>query len=268
MRVATNSNAFINTSLIKLKDDVFLANQRKAGKIAAGALTLLAQAVKDKTTKSLLELDQMAEEYILSHGGIPTFKGYGTPPFPSSVCISVNKQLVHGVATDYFLQEGDLVSFDLGATVEGAIGDTAITVIYGEPKSLEHVRLIEATQECLNRGIAAVKVGSRVGEIGHAISKCARGHGYDVYTSYGGHGLEHGKPHAAPFIANRAHVDEGIRIQAGMCLAIEPLLTRGSTETYIAEDNWTVVGKQLNAHFEHTIYVHEAHVEIITAREP
>jgi methionyl aminopeptidase len=270
VRTATAVDQFANLTFVKLKDTTFLANQRQAGKIAGQALSLLKGLVRENTTKSLIELDRLAEEYIVKQGGFPTFKGYGTPPFPNSVCISVNHQLVHGVATDYVLQDGDIVSFDLGVTIHGAVADTALTCVYGQSNA-EKDSLIRATEECLKKSIATVQVGARVGSIGNAIYKCAKGYGYNVYERYGGHGIciskeGQGIPHAQPFVANRAHPDEGIRIQAGMTIAIEPLLTRGPTDTYIAPDHWTVIGKQLNAHAEHTIFVHPDHTEIITER--
>lgn len=265
MRSGAVSDKFAAQSWVKLKDKNFLANQRIAGKLAGGTLSLLERLVQDKTTRSLLELDKIAEDYIVDHGGTPTFKGYGSPPFPGSTCISINHELVHGVPNHRHLNEGDMVSFDLGVTINGAIGDTAITCVFGQATE-EQERLIQATKECLQKGIAAVKVGAQIGAIGHAIYMCAKGYGYNVYDRYGGHGIEFNKPHAAPFVSNRANPNEGIRIQAGITIAIEPLLTRGSTETYVAEDGWTVVGKQLNAHTEHTIFVHEDHVEIMTDR--
>src|ERR1700693_6337807 len=186
MRTSSVEEQFADISFVKLKDQAFLINQRKAGKIAAHTLLLLKRLAKERTTKSLIELNQMAEDYIISQGGEPTFKGYGSPPFSAGVCISFNNQLVHGVPTDYILRDGDMVSFDLGVTIAGAIADTATTCVYGKSTE-EQQLLIQATQECLERGIATVRVGSRVGEIGAAIYKCAKGHGFNVYTAFGGH---------------------------------------------------------------------------------
>jgi methionyl aminopeptidase len=258
--------------LIKLKDQPFLERQRVAGKVAAGALSLLEKAVQDKTSLSLLDLDNLAAEYIKDHKCSATFLGYHG--FPNSVCISVNRQLVHGIPANYYLQKGDVVSFDLGATFEGAIGDTALTCIYGEAKK-EHIKLIKTTKECLSAAInlidKAVKNSEeiRVGSIGECIYKKARDEGFAVYTQYGGHGLEDETPHALPFVANRAIKEEGIRLRAGMTIAIEPLLIPViySTDTTVSEDGWTVIGKDICAHEEHTIFIHEDRVEVITARE-
>lgn len=264
MRISTKST-FAGNGLFKLKNQDWLDKQRVAGKIVAAALSLLEKRVLEKTTQTLQELNDEAEELITRKGGSLTFKGY--KGFPAGVCISVNKQLVHGIPTDYRLQDGDVISFDLGATVEGAIADSALTCIYGTPKSEQHVQLVKATEESLMRGIEAATSGKRLGSIGHAVSKCAKGHGFGVVTQYGGHGLDWDTPHAPPFVSNKGNVDEGIRIQPGLAIAIEPMLTIGSTETKTSADGWTVVTNNIGAHFEHSIYVHEDHVEIITARD-
>lgn len=260
-----SSTVFNSNELIKIKDQKWLERQRVAGKIAALTLTLLEKQVCEKTTHSLIELNEIAEKFIEAAGGICTFKGYRG--FPFGVCCSVNRQLVHGFATDYKLSDGDLVSFDLGVTVDGAISDTAITTIYGDPKSPQHTKLVQATEEALMKAIASVKVGERLGVIGNAVSRCAKGHGFSVVSAYGGHGLEENTPHASPFVSNKASPDEGIRIQAGMTLAIEPLFVLGpSNRTRVMGDGWTVVCDDLCAHFEHTIFVHEDRVEVITDR--
>lgn len=267
MRNANIQSSFSGSMFIKLKNDEWLKKQRIAGKIAAGALMLLSGLIKEKTTKSLIELDLIAEEYIIKNGGIPTFKGYGSPPFPNSCCISVNNQLVHGVVTNYILQEGDLVSFDLGVTIEGVIADTAITCIYGEAKTSMHTKLLKATKEALKKGIDAAKVGNRIGDIGNAIYKSAKNNGFNVIINYGGHGIDINTPHAFPFVPNKAQLNEGIRIQPGLTIAIEPLLTPGPIDTWVGDDNWTVYTKDINNHMEHTIFVHNDSTEIITDRQ-
>jgi methionyl aminopeptidase len=259
------SPAFNTSGLFKLKNQDWLDKQRVAGKIAAGALVNLQKQVESKTTYSLIELNASAEEFIINAGGFPTFKGY--KGFPAGVCISVNKNLVHGIPTNYQLQEGDVVSFDLGVTIEGAIADTAITCIYGQPKLERHVALVKATEESLMKGIAAIQVGKKLGCIGHAIYRYAKGCGFPVITKYGGHGLDWNIPHASPFVENKSELDQGIRIQPGLAIAIEPMLVMGSTETRTLEDGWTVATDDVGAHFEHSIFVHPDHVEIITSRE-
>lgn len=264
MRMDTK-NPFSSNGLFKLKDQNWLEKQRRAGKIAAGVLSMLQKKVADGTGATMLELNQLSEDYIQDHGGSPTFKGY--KGFPAGVCISINKELVHGIPNDYRLQDGDLVSFDLGVTIEGAIADTAITCIFGSPKSDQHVKLVKATEDALMRGIKAVEVGKRLGCIGNAIYRCGKGEGFGVINNYGGHGLDWDVPHAAPFVANRAEPEEGIRIHAGLAIAIEPMFVIGSTTTKTASDGWTVMTNDIGAHFEHSIFVHEDHVEIITQRE-
>ncbi len=254
-----------NNGFFKLKDSVWLEKQRVAGRVASQTLQLLSGLVKERTKLSMLELNAVAEDFIVQNHCFPTFKGYHG--FPAGVCISVNEQMVHGIPTDYVLQEGDVVSFDLGATFEGAIADTALTVIFGEPKKPEHAKIIEACEESLMKGIAAVAVGKRLGSIGAAIYKSARGNGYNVINQYGGHGLDYDKPHAGPFVANRSTAEEGIRIQAGLAIAIEPMLVFGSTDTRVDKDGWTVWSQGISTHFEHSIFVHEDHVEIITERK-
>lgn len=263
MRLSTRES-FSVSSFVMLKNQDWLDKQRIAGKIAAQTLVALQKKVEEKTTDSLLELNAFAEDIITNAGGFPTFKGY--KGFPAGVCISVNKQLVHGIPTDYQLVEGDVISFDLGVTVDGAIADTAITCIYGQSKSDKHVTLIKATEESLIKGIEAISVGKRLGCIGNAISRCAKWYGFSVITKYGGHGLEWNQPHAQPFVENKSELENGIRIQPGLSIAIEPMLVLGSTDTKVDIDGWTVVTPDIGCHFEHSIYVHEDHVEIITDR--
>lgn len=257
-------NSFSQNGFVKLKNQDWLDKQRIAGKIAAKTLLLLEGFVKGKTFHSTATMNLAAEKYIIDAGGLPTFKGY--KGFPAGICISVNKHLVHGIPDDTILDDGDLVSFDLGVTYQGAIADTAITCIFGTPKSERHVELVKATERALMKGIVAVKVGNRLGSIGHAIGKYANSTGFGLITNYGGHGLDWDIPHAAPFVSNSGSTDEGIRIQPGLAIAIEPMLVIGSTATKTLADGWTVATNDVGAHFEHSIYVHEDHVEIITDR--
>jgi methionyl aminopeptidase len=271
MKIVSFTNQSRN-DFVKLKDDKWLANQRIAGKVVSQSLTLLENLVKEKTTKSLIDMNSVVEEFIIKNECIPTFKNY--KGFPSGVCISVNKQLVHGIPGDYKLQDGDVISFDLGATYNGAIADSAITCIYGEPKSEDHVALLETTREALYAGINAVKIGNRIGAIGNAIYKYTRSKGFKVIENYGGHGIcmtddGIGIPHAQPFICNRANENDGIRIQSGLTIAIEPMVVpnNSSIHTKISNDGWTVYTEEVGCHFEHTIFVGDSGVEMITRRE-
>lgn len=264
MRMNAPKELFSNNSLVRLKDNDWLEKQRVAGRIAAETLLLLADAVKTGKQLNLNQLNQMGEDYITKNGGSCTFKGY--KGFPAGVCISVNKELVHGIPKDYDLKDGDLISFDLGVTYKSAIADTAITCIVGAPHSDRHVTLVKATEESLMKGIGAVQVGKQLGVIGHAIYNHAKPYGFGVINNYGGHGLDWDIPHAPPFVENKSDENRGIRIQPGLAIAIEPMLVLGSTTTSTLSDGWTIVTPDLGAHFEHSIYVHEDHVEIITDR--
>ena len=264
MRLSVSDN-FKTNNLIDLKNNDWLDKQRVAGQIVARTLSMLKQQVDSGTTSSLLELNAIAEEFITTSGATPTFKGY--KGFPAGVCISVNNELVHGIPKDYKLSQGDVVSFDLGATVEGAIADSALTCIFGEPKSHLHSELVVSTAESLYKGIKSIQVGKRLGVIGYAISKYAKNKGFGLITKYGGHGLSWNTPHAAPFVDNKSDPDHGIRIAPGLSIAIEPMLVIGSPETRTLDDGWTVVTPSIGAHFEHSVFVHEDHVEVLTWRE-
>lgn len=239
----------------------YLEKQRIAGKVASGALKLLKDSLV--TENNLIKLNKLAEEYIIDNGCYPTFKGY--KGFPNGVCISVNKELVHGIAKDYNLVEGDLVSFDLGCTYDHTIADTAITTIYGQNKNKKVVELVNACKESLDECIKWIKIGKRLGVIGKSISKTAKKYGFYVVANYGGHGLQPDKPHCAPFVSNRGYDDEGIRICGGMSIAIEPMFVMREPVLKVSEDQWTVIANDLCAHFEHTIYVHDSgEVEVVT----
>lgn len=264
MKLSLKESFGVN-NYITLKNNDWLEKQRVAGKVVAATLLLLENEIKNKTKCSLLQLNKIAEEYILSQDCDLTFKGY--KGFPAGVCISVNKQLVHGIPTNYYLQDGDVISFDLGATYKGAIADSALTCIYGNSKSEQHNILIKTTQESLAKGIESINISKRLGCIGHAIYKHTKKYGFGLITKYGGHGLEWNSPHASPFVENKSELESGIRIQPGLSIAIEPMLVIGSPETWTSPDGWTVLTNNIGAHAEHTIFIHEDHVEVITWRE-
>jgi methionyl aminopeptidase len=232
---------------------------------------LLESEVKSGTTKTLLELDKLAETYIRDNGCEPTFLGYRG--YSRSVCISINRQLVHGIANDYVLQDGDKISMDLGATYKGTIGDSAITMIYGNPKCDKQVQIIKATEDALNRAIEAIAIGKRLGVIGAAISRFAKEYGFSVIELYGGHSTDidkdgNGIPHAPPFVSNKSNPDEGIIMTSGLTLCIEPMFTSGSTKTHVDKDGWTVwCDAEYCSHHENTVFIREdGVVEVTTAR--
>lgn len=252
--------SFETNALIALKDSNFLERQRKAGKCVGKALSTINSMIASHTPNlSLLDLEQKAAEIINENHCLPTFKGY--KGFPSVICLSVNKELVHGIPSKYILKDGDVVKFDLGATFEGAIADGAATAIYG---SSSHAHMVSTCKEALDNAIKSIQVGKRIGCIGYVISKTAAKHRYGVITAYGGHGIEENVPHASPFVPNKSQPTEGIRIQPGMVLAVEPMFSVRPAELKIANDGWTVVANEVCAHFEHTIFVHPDSVEVIT----
>lgn len=261
---------FMQNSFFALQDNKWLENHRVAGKIAAQTLHHLEKLIINRANHSLLELNNIAEDMIVKAGGIPTFKNY--KGFPAAVCTSVNEQLVHGIPTEYKLQEGDVISLDLGVTYNNTIADTALTCIYGNPKKEWHIKLIKVTEDAMYKGINAISIDKKLGVIGNAIYKSVQQDPeFSIITRYGGHGISrdsdgNGILHAPPFVANKASPDEGVRIQEGFVLAIEPMVTRGSADTHTVVDGWTVMTKNINAHMEHTVYVHSDRVEIITDR--
>lgn len=256
--------SFENHSLIKLKDARWLAKQRVAGSCVGKVLKTLNQLILDKTPNlSLLDLEAEALRQILDAKCTPTFKGY--KGFPGSICLSVNKQLVHGIPSNYILQEGDVVKFDLGATYESVIADAAATAIYGEPKLKKHTELIEVCKGALTHAIQSIQIGKQLGCIGNAIHKYVSAKSnFSLITSYGGHGIDLNTPHAPPFVANKAKSNEGPRIQQGLTLAIEPMLAIGDNFTKVEADGWTVTTRDIGVHFEHTIYVDVDKVHVLT----
>lgn len=261
-----NNDDFLQPGFCKLYNFDWLEKQRIAGSVAFKSLNLLKNFVVEKTKLSLLEMDNIVENFILSNNCQPTFKGY--KGFPATVCMSVNNDLVHGIPTNYILQDGDVVKFDLGVTYEGAIADTAITCIYGGAKEELHELLVKSCYEALIKGIESIEVGKQIGCIGNTIFNIGKKYNFGIITKYGGHGLSWNKPHDEPFISNKSDYFSGIRIQPGMVLAIEPLFVVGNNiETNIKSDKWTVSAQNICAHFEHSIYVHDDKVEIVTLHE-
>lgn len=251
-------------------DEEYLSDLRIAGRVVSSTLSLLKNYVVNKNQLNLLKLNKIAEQYILDQNCSLTFKDYSQKhhlPFPAGVCISVNNQLVHGIPKDYELKEGDLVSFDLGATYNKSIADSAITIIVGQAKNNLHTELVNTTKECLYKAIDNIKIGNQLGVIGNAIYKHATNKGFGVITDYGGHGIDINKPHSFPFVQNKSLTNEGIRFQKGMVLAIEPMCCIGLTNTKKDSDGWTVCTNDYSAHFEHTIFIHDKSVEIITKNE-
>jgi len=246
--------------MIILKSEREIQYLREAGKIVAAALREVKQAVKPGVTT--LELDQIAEKYIRSCGAVPAFKGYRG--FPGSICASVNEEVVHGIPGLRKLKNGDTISIDIGAVINGYYGDAAITVPVGEIDP-EVQLLLDVTEQALYKGIEQAVVGNRLSDISHAIQVHAEKHGFSVVRDFVGHGIGR-KMHEDPQIPNYGPPGHGPRLKAGMTLAIEPMINMGTFEVETLEDNWTVVtadGKR-SAHFEHTIVITPDGPEILT----
>ncbi len=208
------------------------------------------------------ELDQKAEEFIRSKGATPSFKGY--EGFPSTLCISINDEVVHGFPSERVLQDGDIISIDIGACYKGYHGDSAWTYTVGNVSD-DAKYLLEHTEKALYEGIKQAKVGNRIGDIGYAIEKYAKEHNLGVVKELVGHGVGT-SVHESPDVPNYGTKGTGPKIRDGMVIAIEPMLTLGSPDIYVEDNDWTVVtmDSSLSAHFEHTIAITNDGVEILT----
>ena len=236
---------------IEIKSRDQIDKMRVAGLLVGQALELLRAAVRPGVTTG--ELDKIAEDHIRAHGGVPSFLGYGHPPFPGTICASVNDEVVHGIPGERVLAEGDVVSIDCGAIVDGWHGDSAITGAVGEVPD-EVRRLMEVTEESLWRGMAGARLGGRLSDISHAVESHIRSQGdYGILEDYVGHGIGTAM-HQPPNVPNVGRPGRGPKLVEGLALAVEPMVTLGGKETDLAEDQWTVVTSDgtTAAHFEHT----------------
>lgn len=255
--------SFEVSEFIKLKDDAWLSRQKHAGKCVSNILKECGDLITSGSPNlSFKDLEEIALEQMKLQSCTATFLNY--EGFPSAICVAANKQLVHGPVTDYVLQAGDVISVDVGATFEGAIGDAARTWIYGEPKNKKHIGLLKAGREALAAGQAAAKIGNRLGAIGNAIYRVGTKSGFGVIQDYGGHGIDYNTPHSDPFVANKQSNRSGVRIAAGMSIAIEPMLVLGEAKTIEDNDGWTVRTPSVGCHFENSVTIMEDVVHIIT----
>ena len=239
---------------------------REGGKILASVLYEAAKkAVPGAKT---IELDKLAEKMIREAGGRPSFKNYKTPddktPYPASLCVSINEEVVHGIPGERVFKDGDIVSLDLGMEYKGFYTDSAVTVSVGNI-SEQAKKLIETTKEALNLGIVAVKNGVFVGDIGYAVQTFAEKNGFNVVRKLVGHGLGR-KVHEPPEVPNFGLKGKGEILREGEVIAIEPMITAGRHDIYLDQDLWTWKTKDgsLSAHFEHTVIVTKIGAEIIT----
>lgn len=247
--------------MIIFKSEREIQQLREAGRIVALALRAVRQAVAPGVTTK--DLDEVARELITSHGAIPTFKGY--QGYPGNICTSINEEVVHGIPGHRRLQEGDIVSVDCGATYNGYVGDSAVTIPVGkiDPVS-EH--LLRITEESLYKGIAAATVGNRLSDISNAVQIHVEAAGLSVVRDYVGHGVGRNM-HEDPQIPNYGDPGHGPLLKSGMTLAIEPMVNVGTYKVRSLKDGWTVVtadGKR-SAHFEHSIAIMPEGPLILTA---
>jgi methionyl aminopeptidase len=240
---------------------------RRAGLLVGETLELLREAAVPGTTTG--ELDALAEKHIRAGGGVPSFLGYGYPPFPATICASVNDEVVHGIPGPRELHEGDVISIDCGAIVEGWHGDAAITVAVGGLDAVtdDVRRLMEVTEDALWAGLASARLGGRVSDISHAVESSVRAKGdYGILEDYVGHGIGT-EMHLPPNVPNVGRPGRGPKLVKGLALAVEPMVTLGGKETAVLDDDWTVVTSDGSwaAHFEHTFALTADGVWVLTA---
>jgi methionyl aminopeptidase len=233
---------------------------RASGQLVGRVLQQLRSMVEPGITT--LEVDRAAEQMIREAGAYPTFKGYNG--FPFSICASVNEQVVHGFPSQYQLKEGDIFSIDVGATLEGFVGDTATTVAVGRVAE-DRLRLMKITEECLELAIEQCREGNHLGDVGFAVQSHAEAHGYSIVRDYVGHGIGR-RMHEDPQIPNYGKPGKGPKIKKGYVFALEPMVNMGSLHTKTLPDGWTVVtvDGQPSAHFEHTVAITEDGPEVLT----
>ncbi|MGW1213977.1 type I methionyl aminopeptidase [Streptomyces sp. NPDC002499] len=255
--------------MVELKTDTSLDAMYAAGQIVGQALT----AVRDAADVgvSLLELDEVAHDVLRAAGAGSPFLGYrpsfAPTPFPAVLCVSVNDAIVHGIPTGYRLRDGDLVSADFGAELNGWVGDSAISFIVGEPRPAD-VRMIETAERALAAAIEAAVVGNRIGDIAHAIGTVCRAGGYGIPEGFGGHGIGR-RMHEDPGVPNEGRPGRGFPLRHGMAIAIEPMLIAGGGDDYhAAPDGWTLRTNDGSraAHVEHTVAITNNGPRVLTAR--
>lgn len=246
---------------IQLKTPQEIEAMREAGRVSALALRMVGDLIAPGVTTR--ELDSFVENVIRLEGGTPTFKGYGG--FPGSICASVNEKVVHGIPSDdVVLAEGDIISIDTGATVDGWVGDNAYTFAVGEVSS-DKRQLCAVTKEAMWAGIRAARPGNTLGDVGFAIQDHAESRGFGVVRDYVGHGVGH-VMHEKPDVPNCGKKGRGLKLKAGMVIAIEPMITAGSFRVRVEKDGWGVVtvdGKPA-AHFENTIAITDEEPLVLT----
>ena len=242
---------------------------RRAGLVVADALAALKDAARPGV--STFDLDQLAATVIADHGALPSFLGYDG--FPATVCVSVNDEVIHGIPSGRVLADGDVVSVDCGAIVDGWHADAALSLVL-EGGSAPDAALVQATEDALWAGIAALATGTRVSDVANAVeesieaSSSAHGARYGIVEEYVGHGIGT-QMHQPPDVLNYRTRERGVKLRPGMCLAVEPMITRGEQHTQVCEDDWTVVTSDgsRSAHWEHTVAIGESGIWVLTERD-
>lgn len=249
--------------MVTIKSKSEIEKMKIAGKVTFGALKAVSEAVRPGVTTA--QLDKVAEDYIKSQGCKASFKGYGG--FPGSICISVNDEIIHGIPSDRVLNEGDIVSVDVGACYMGYNGDAARTFGVGRISD-ETQRLIDVTRQCFFEGIEYAKENYRIGDMSSAIQRYAENNGFSVLRRYCGHGIG-ANLHEDPEVPNYVSSMRGIRMKAGMCLAIEPMICQFDHNAYVASNDWTVITKDggLAAHYENSVLITKGVPYLLTLPE-
>jgi methionyl aminopeptidase len=254
----------MSSSLIKEPWEIPL--MRRSGKLLAEVAAILRDAIREGT--STRTLDELAEKAIRDRGASPSFRGYqpgpNFPPYPASICASVNEQVVHGIPNDRPLVDGDLLSLDIGLVFGGYHADCAFSVLIGQGTDQAH-RLLRVTEEALGIAIRKAAVGNRVGDLGEEVQRHVEKHGFGIVRDYVGHGIGRSM-HEAPSVPNYGKRGKGQLLKEGMCLALEPMVTAGTWRTKVLKDKWTVITEDgsLAAHFEHTVALTGRGPEILT----
>jgi len=245
----------LRRAAVRLKTPDEIKKMRTSGKMVAEILQMLREAVRPGV--STAELDAIAEREIRRRGAAPAFKGYGDPPFPGSICVAINEQVVHGIPSRrQILREGDIIGIDTGLVYNGWYGDSCITVPVGKVSAAAE-RLMKVTEECLYLGIGQARAGKTVGDIGHAIQTHAEAAGYGVVVGLGGHGIGRKMHEEEPSVQHAGEPGTGLTLRPGMVFTIEPMINEGSADWRELNDRWTIVtvdGK-LSAQFEHTVAI-------------
>ncbi len=249
---------------VEIKTPAQIQTMRAAGLVVGETLELLRRSTVAGVTTG--ELDRIAAENIRAAGALPSFLGYGHPPFPATTCISVNDEVVHGIPGDRVVRDGDIVSIDCGAIVDGWHGDAAITVAVGDAPA-EALELMRVTEESMWRGIAAAALGGHVGDISHGVESHVRSSsGFGIVEDYTGHGIGSAM-HQPPNVPNVGRPGRGVRLVEGLALAVEPMVVVGEPWTHTRDDDWTVATDDgsLAAHFEHTFTLTPRGAWVLTA---